>query len=172
MDEANWSSLKVTELKVALKERGLAVNGRKADLIKRLEEYDAENNNANATQPQPSENEEEVAVAQPQPPPVDDADIDDLQPSSPKRQRYEDEGVMENNDNNNNVVALYAPPLEENVDQQQNIRTSSLAEPTMKLSGHKGSVYCLAYDQQGEFLVSGSFDSTCLLWKGEFNEYV
>ena len=68
-----------------------------------------------------------------------------------------------------NQVALYAPPLEDDVDQdsENNIRTSSLAEPTMKLSGHKGSVYCLAYDPQGEVLCSGSFDSTCLLWKGE-----
>lgn len=65
-------------------------------------------------------------------------------------------------------MALYAPPLEEeqqNNNDAGNIRTSSLAEPTMKLSGHKGSVYCLAYDPLGEVLCSGSFDSTCLLWK-------
>jgi WD40 repeat protein len=72
--------------------------------------------------------------------------------------------------NDSNEVALYAPPLEDDIYLQQHdkIRTSSLAEPTMKLSGHKGSVYCLAYDPQGEVLCSGSFDSTCLLWKGEF----
>lgn len=39
----------------------------------------------------------------------------------------------------------------------------------MKLSGHKGSVYCLSYDPQGEVLCSGSFDSTCLLWKAGGN---
>jgi Prp8 binding protein len=44
------------------------------------------------------------------------------------------------------------------------IRTSSLAQPTMKLSGHMGSVYSLAYDPLGECLCSGSFDMTCLLW--------
>jgi len=39
----------------------------------------------------------------------------------------------------------------------------------MKLSGHKGSVYCLAYDPQGDVLCSGSFDSTCLLWNAGGN---
>ena len=34
---AAWASLKVTELKVALKERGLKVSGKKAELIERLE---------------------------------------------------------------------------------------------------------------------------------------
>uniref|UniRef100_A0A6U6E5C0 Uncharacterized protein n=1 Tax=Odontella aurita TaxID=265563 RepID=A0A6U6E5C0_9STRA len=44
------------------------------------------------------------------------------------------------------------------------IRTSSLSHPTMKLTGHNGSVYTLSYDPQGELLCSGSFDTTCLLW--------
>ena len=86
-------------------------------------------------------------------------------PPNAKRQRHEDPNVT-------NQVALYAPPLEDDVGDQRtdgNIRTSSLAEPTMKLSGHKGSVYCMAYDPLGEVLCSGSFDSTCLLWKGEIN---
>ena len=48
--------------------------------------------------------------------------------------------------------------------QSSGLRTSSLDQPTMKLTGHKGSVYCLHYDPLGEALVSGSFDKTCLLW--------
>lgn len=44
------------------------------------------------------------------------------------------------------------------------IRTSSLAEPTMKLTGHTGSVYGLNYSPDGEALVSGSFDMKALLW--------
>jgi len=96
-------------------------------------------------------------------PPEDE--VDGGEPSL-KRQRHEDDAADETN-----AVTLYAPPLEDDVDQQQNgnIRTSSLAEPTMKLSGHKGSVYCLSYDPQGEMLCSGSFDSTCLLWKAGGN---
>jgi len=44
------------------------------------------------------------------------------------------------------------------------IRTSSLTEPTIQLTGHKGSVYSLAFDRTGEVLCSGSFDMTCMLW--------
>ena len=80
----------------------------------------------------------------------------------------------DNYPNDSNKVILYAPPLEDDDIEQSrssnsNIRTSSLSEPTMKLSGHKGSVYCLSYDPHGEFLCSGSFDSTCLLWKASGN---
>lgn len=78
-----------------------------------------------------------------------------------KRQRADD----------GQAITLYAPP-EENVDQNVDaggFRTSSLADPTMKLSGHKGSVYCIAYDPQGDLLCSGSFDTTCLLWKAGGN---
>lgn len=49
------------------------------------------------------------------------------------------------------------------------IRTSSLTEPTMKLTGHKGSVYALSYDPAGENLCSASFDMTCLLWSHQGN---
>jgi WD40 repeat protein len=91
----------------------------------------------------------------------EDEEINNYAPSS-KRHRHD-------NRIESNQVALYAPPLEDDDYLQHNdIRTSSLAEPTMKLSGHKGSVYCLSYDPQGEILCSGSFDSKCLLWKGEF----
>mmetsp|Transcript_25747 Transcript_25747/g.38032 ORF Transcript_25747/g.38032 Transcript_25747/m.38032 type:complete len:357 (-) Transcript_25747:460-1530(-) len=64
---------------------------------------------------------------------------------------------------NDQEVTLYQPPPE--IEEEEiNIRTSSLAQPTMKLTGHKGSVYTLAYDTEGECLCSGSFDMTCLLW--------
>jgi len=39
-----------------------------------------------------------------------------------------------------------------------------LSSPTMKLTGHKGSVYALSYSPDGSFLISASFDMTCLLW--------
>lgn len=44
------------------------------------------------------------------------------------------------------------------------VRTSSLEAPTLKLTGHQGSVYSLAFSPDGECLLSGSFDMTCLLW--------
>mmetsp|Transcript_35585 Transcript_35585/g.40530 ORF Transcript_35585/g.40530 Transcript_35585/m.40530 type:complete len:333 (+) Transcript_35585:64-1062(+) len=45
-----------------------------------------------------------------------------------------------------------------------NVRISSLDQPTMKLSGHKGSIYSLEFNSTGEALVSGGFDMMCLLW--------
>ncbi len=50
-------------------------------------------------------------------------------------------------------------------------RTSSLPSPTIKLTGHKGSVYALQYDPAGEALVSSSFDMTCLLWDRFYGNY-
>ena len=44
------------------------------------------------------------------------------------------------------------------------IRTSSLPDPTIKLTGHRGSVYALQYNNAGDAMVSSSFDMTCLLW--------
>jgi WD40 repeat protein len=84
------------------------------------------------------------------------AAVKPLPPS--KRQRH--------HEHESSAVALYVPPSDGDHD-PNSIRTSSLASPTMKLAGHKGSVYCLAYDPLGEVLCSGSFDSTCLLWNGE-----
>ena len=158
----------MAQLKAALKKRGLATDGLKADLAKRLQAHLDEQAAADAVVPA-AEEEEMADAAAPEPsadvvtqPPLDEdemADVADPEPS-PKRPRRGD-------GDNHQAVTLYAPPLEDDVDRQPNIRTSSLAEPTMKLSGHKGSVYCLAYDPQGEVLCSGSFDSTCLLWNGE-----
>jgi Prp8 binding protein len=45
-----------------------------------------------------------------------------------------------------------------------NTRSSSLPVPTLKLSGHTGSVYALEYSPSGNTLCSASFDKTCLLW--------
>eukprot|EP00984_Skeletonema_dohrnii_P018217 scaffold8450_cov76-Skeletonema_dohrnii-CCMP3373.AAC.1 len=77
--------------------------------------------------------------------------------------------IHDGNHNNNQVVTLYKQDDYNNNPNANTIRTSSLASPTMKLSGHKGSIYTLAYDPPGEILCSGSFDSTCLLWNASGN---
>ena len=52
------------------------------------------------------------------------------------------------------------------------LRASSLAAPTMQLSGHTGSVYALEYSPDGSALCSASFDKTCLLWShGDYTNY-
>jgi Prp8 binding protein len=48
--------------------------------------------------------------------------------------------------------------------EEPQLRTSSLSSATLRLTGHKGSVYGLAYSPDGEALLSSSFDMTCLLW--------
>ena len=45
--------------------------------------------------------------------------------------------------------------------------TTRLAAPTLRLTGHTGSVYTLAYDPTGATLASGSFDKTVFLWNAE-----
>ena len=44
------------------------------------------------------------------------------------------------------------------------LRSSSLPTPTLKLTGHTGSIYQVQYSPNGATLCSTSFDKTCLLW--------
>ena len=49
-------------------------------------------------------------------------------------------------------------------DTSNSIRTSSLSSPTLKLTGHSGSVYALEYSADGSTLCSAGFDMKALLW--------
>lgn len=85
---------------------------------------------------------------------------DYVAPSS-KRQRSDDD---EGNNKNDGMTAM--------TDYENTpIRTSSLASRTLKLTGHSGSVYGLAYCPRGELMVSCSFDKTCLLWNHQSCDY-
>jgi hypothetical protein len=184
MGEMDVKTMKVADLKEELKRRGLATDGLKAVLVERLQahldgEGNAEKVEEEVEYPETTNDDKgddkinessSVAIAA-------DEEFDHGPPTS-KRQRHDDNDNGDHHhiveESNQQMIALYAPPLDDENDNNfmqsqndNNIRTSSLAEPTMKLSGHKGSVYCLSYDLQGELLCSGSFDSTCLLWKGE-----
>jgi len=50
-------------------------------------------------------------------------------------------------------------------DAKVNVRTSSLAAPTMLLSGHGGPVYTCKFNPAGSYIASGSQDKLILLWK-------
>lgn len=43
-------------------------------------------------------------------------------------------------------------------------RTSGLLAPNMQLSGHKGHIHTVKFNNEGTHLASGSFDKTVLLW--------
>ena len=49
------------------------------------------------------------------------------------------------------------------------IRTSSLTEVTLLLTGYEGSLCTIAFDPKGELLVSGSFNMTCTSWNSTGN---
>lgn len=178
--------LKVADLKEELKRRGFATDGLKAVLAERLQSHlDGEGNGEEEVEEYPEttnddevvdKNNETVSIVAD----VASGEKNDHGPPISKRQRHDDNDDNDHHhiiveESNQQMIALYAPPHldeDDNYMHQQNdnkVRTSSLVEPTMKLSGHKGSVYCLSYDLQGELLCSGSFDSTCLLWKGEYS---
>jgi len=68
--------------------------------------------------------------------------------------------------NKEGAVVQYADPT------TTSIRSSSLPNPTLQLTGHKGSVYALEYSPSGQTLCSASFDMTCLLWShGEYTNF-
>lgn len=71
---------------------------------------------------------------------------------------------LRDNEGNASAVVEYRKP--------EAIRTSSLPSPTMQLSGHKGSVYCLEYSPSGETLASSGFDMNVLLWShSDYNNF-
>ncbi|OII70806.1 uncharacterized protein cubi_00951 [Cryptosporidium ubiquitum] len=49
LDQMNYNTLKIDELKELLKERGLSVTGRKQQLVQALIDYDTQNSQANST---------------------------------------------------------------------------------------------------------------------------
>lgn len=49
-------------------------------------------------------------------------------------------------------------------------RSSSLPAPTLRLEGHKGSVYKVLYSPSGDTLCSTSFDKTILLWSHKLSD--
>eukprot|EP01029_Cantina_marsupialis_P009840 TRINITY_DN226_c0_g1_i4.p1 TRINITY_DN226_c0_g1~~TRINITY_DN226_c0_g1_i4.p1 ORF type:complete len:348 (+),score=51.97 TRINITY_DN226_c0_g1_i4:65-1108(+) len=66
--------------------------------------------------------------------------------------------------NSQNSIQIRADPYQ---------RTSSLSNPTLKLSGHGAPVYGCEFDPSGDNLATCSFDKTILLWKvhGECENY-
>jgi Prp8 binding protein len=66
--------------------------------------------------------------------------------------------------NNHNAGAIVALPWSTEEAPQLQQRTSSLPTPTLKLTGHRGSVYSLKYSPSGAILCSTSFDMQCFLW--------
>jgi len=73
---------------------------------------------------------------------------------------------LRDNEGNASAVVAYRGPEEETN------RTSSLPSPTMQLSGHKGSVYCLEYSPSGDTLASAGFDMNVLLWShSDYNNF-
>jgi len=78
-----------------------------------------------------------------------------------KRQR------QSSNSEQSSSLVLYSQ--NRNDQEDDDIRTSSLSSPTLKLTGHKSSVYGLSYSSDGEYLVSSSFDMTCLIWNATGN---
>lgn len=88
-----------------------------------------------------------------------------MSPQHPhKRQRTQQETTSQSRS-----LSLYVPSSENEPLVDSPIRTSSLSHPTMKLTGHTGSVYALSYSPDGECLASASFDMTCLLWNATGN---
>ena len=93
-----------------------------------------------------------------------------MSPTQPhKRQRTENEPSSSSLTIYNESDAMDMGMDGSNSNNNNSYWASSLSHPTIKLTGHTGSVYGLAYSPDGEWLASSSFDMTCLLWNTSGN---
>lgn len=83
-----------------------------------------------------------------------------------KRQRMNTENEEEDEDTTPRMLTVF--DADNSLDEAKNTGSSYNWDveviPTMRLTGHKKSVYSLAFDPTGECLCSSSLDGTCLLW--------
>jgi len=96
-------------------------------------------------------------------------DEDNVTPAMKRRRSEKEDDYMykrEKEDMGKEIIIS-----EVNREENGMIRTSCLSSPTLRLTGHKGSIYALAYDPTGECLCSGSFDMQCYLWNAGSGTY-
>lgn len=80
-------------------------------------------------------------------------------PPAPKRRRAPEGSAL--------ALSLYQEQIPSS---DRPLRSSSLPTPTLKLTGHTGSIYQVQYSPNGATLCSTSFDKKCLLWSHYSNE--
>lgn len=126
----DWAKLKVTELKAELKNRGLPVNGLKAELVARLKDADAEQDQASANteladepapEPAPSANGDAGATDQPPVESGGDADshpVEETKPAVETSETQPESGVAREGKDESQPPSVPEPPPQRTPEQE------------------------------------------------------